>query len=198
MTVRAPEATRRRILEAAFHEVHGQGFRAASLDSVIRAAGTTKGALYHHFRNKDELGHAVLEELIGLRIREFHHLMKESPRPLAALRAWCLTPPPLPVEYGCPLNNLAQELASIDEAFRQRIDSLFQLWREAIATGLRRARDAGTLRAGVDPDALAGFVLATLEGSISLAKSARDRQVFHTNAALLVTWLDGLQVAEEV
>src|SRR5579859_2692088 len=62
---RAPEATRRRILEAAFAELYQHGFQGASLSRIVLAAGTTKGALFHHFDGKLELGHAVLDEIIG-------------------------------------------------------------------------------------------------------------------------------------
>jgi|GEM_PF-1299049 len=47
--------TRRSILEAA-REVFGErGYHAASIDDVTRAAGTTKGAMYWHFRDKRDL-----------------------------------------------------------------------------------------------------------------------------------------------
>jgi AcrR family transcriptional regulator len=33
------------------------------VDEIVRTAGVTKGAMYHHFRDKDELFRAVLEEV---------------------------------------------------------------------------------------------------------------------------------------
>jgi len=52
--------TRRKILESAFHEIHRNGFQAASLNPILERTGVTKGALYHHFPNKQTLGYAVL------------------------------------------------------------------------------------------------------------------------------------------
>jgi AcrR family transcriptional regulator len=40
-----------------------QGFAATSVDEVVKGAGVTKGALYHHFRDKDDLFRAVVEEV---------------------------------------------------------------------------------------------------------------------------------------
>jgi AcrR family transcriptional regulator len=40
-----------------------QGFSATSVDEVVKAAGVTKGALYHHFRDKDDLFRAVVEQV---------------------------------------------------------------------------------------------------------------------------------------
>ena len=59
--VYAPEKTRQDLLEAAFEEVWQNGFRAASLDAILVRVGVTKGALYHHFHNKLELGYGVVE-----------------------------------------------------------------------------------------------------------------------------------------
>ena len=61
---RQPDATRQRLLEAAFTEMHRNGFHASSLDKILRATEVTKGALYHHFRNKQALGLAVIEEVV--------------------------------------------------------------------------------------------------------------------------------------
>lgn len=61
---RAPDETRRKILLAAFAEIHRHGFRATSLDTIAARAGVTKGALYHHFPEKAALGHAVVEEVV--------------------------------------------------------------------------------------------------------------------------------------
>ena len=67
---REPDITRQKILEAAYEEIHRCGFQAASMNDILRKAGVTKGALYHHFSGKKDLGYAVLEEIIGVRLYE--------------------------------------------------------------------------------------------------------------------------------
>src|SRR6266699_3215954 len=63
--VKTPEATRRKLLEAAFGEFYANGFQGGSLNPIVQSAGATKGALFHHFESKQALGYAVLDELIG-------------------------------------------------------------------------------------------------------------------------------------
>jgi TetR/AcrR family transcriptional regulator, transcriptional repressor for nem operon len=46
------------------------GFRSADVNAILAAAGVTKGALYHHFENKEALGYAVVDEVIASRTRE--------------------------------------------------------------------------------------------------------------------------------
>src|SRR4051794_9080658 len=62
---RSPDATRRKILEAAFMEFYRNGFQGGSLNQIVKSAGATKGALFHHFAGKQELGYAVVDEVIG-------------------------------------------------------------------------------------------------------------------------------------
>jgi AcrR family transcriptional regulator len=57
------EVTRRRLLAAARKLFGRQGYADTSVDQVVRAAGVTKGALYHHFRDKDDLFRAVVEQV---------------------------------------------------------------------------------------------------------------------------------------
>src|ERR1700727_3899958 len=63
--LRDPERTRDRLLQAASREIYRSGFQSASLDAILASARVTKGALYHHFKNKETLGYAVVEEIIS-------------------------------------------------------------------------------------------------------------------------------------
>lgn len=55
---------KQRILEAAISVFISKGFEEASVREIASAAGLTTGAIYHHFKNKDELFyHAVKEAM---------------------------------------------------------------------------------------------------------------------------------------
>ena len=49
------EATRARIVEAAYRLFIEQGFHATSMDDIIRAAGTSPGGLYRYFPGKEAI-----------------------------------------------------------------------------------------------------------------------------------------------
>lgn len=55
------EATSAELIESARRLFASDGYQATLLDDVVRAAGVTKGALYHHFRGKRELFRAIFE-----------------------------------------------------------------------------------------------------------------------------------------
>jgi AcrR family transcriptional regulator len=57
------ELTKRSILDAATQLFGEQGYAATSLDAITSLAGVTKGALYHHFSDKETLFRAVFERV---------------------------------------------------------------------------------------------------------------------------------------
>ena len=61
--MRDAELTRQKILDVSAEEIHQHGFTATSLSIILKRCGISKGALYHHFSNKMELGYAVFEEI---------------------------------------------------------------------------------------------------------------------------------------
>jgi len=60
---RAPRtATRDRILSAALEVFAGKGYHRAIVDDIVRASGTSKGAVYHHFPNKEAVFLALVDD----------------------------------------------------------------------------------------------------------------------------------------
>lgn len=197
--LRQPDITREKILQAAFHEIYRHGFQAASLDAILGGAGVTKGALYHHFPSKAALGHAVVDEVItGFLVERWSGSVRDDPAdPLAALqevlRHRAADVSPDEAELGCPLNNIAQEMSPLDEEFRRRIDAAYERWIALFAGALEAAERAGTVRPGVDARRVATFLVATIEGSYSLAKGRRDISVLQSNLGMQVEYLEGLR-----
>lgn len=62
---RAPEETRRAILDAAIAEFSEKGFSGGRVDDIAARTRTTKRMIYYYFGGKQELYAAVLEELYG-------------------------------------------------------------------------------------------------------------------------------------
>ena len=65
------QATIARLIKVSTREFSQKGYAAASTEEIVRLAGVTRGALYHHFKNKQDLFLAVFKEAqreIGRRI----------------------------------------------------------------------------------------------------------------------------------
>lgn len=60
-----PDRVRRLLLDCTASIASKQGLSAATVNAVSAAAGVTKGALFHHFVNKQALVDAMFEEMLG-------------------------------------------------------------------------------------------------------------------------------------
>ncbi|MFQ5528792.1 MAG: TetR family transcriptional regulator C-terminal domain-containing protein [Gemmatimonadota bacterium] len=196
-----PAQTREQLLRAAFLEIHRKGFQAASLSQILGGCACTKGALYHHFGSKTELGYAVVDELIAGWFDERWGHVATAEDTIGALRQAIETGfedmEELSLDLGCPLNNLAQEMSPIDEGFRKRIASVYDKWTDIVAKGLRRGQDAGTIRADIDSDKIAGFFVGAFEGSVGLAKNEQSMDRMMANIEVLMDYMESLR-AERV
>lgn len=180
---RDPDRTREAILEAAFEEIHSQGFRSASIDNILRRTGVTKGALYHHFPNKNALGYAVVDEVIAPWAEKIMAPLDDTALdPLDTISRLGKEQLELDTQgspiLGCPVNNLVHEMSGLDEGFRTRLDGIMERWRKSIARALRRGQSNGSVRKGIDADDAAAFALAAYEGCISVAKSSQQSDLF--------------------
>jgi TetR/AcrR family transcriptional regulator, transcriptional repressor for nem operon len=194
---RDPGRTRDRLLQAASREIYRSGFQSASLDTILSSAGVTKGALYHHFENKEALGYAVVEEIIYANVRGQWVLpLQRVKDPIDALIGIVrgISVRPEDVCGGCELNNLAQEMSPLDTGFRKRLEAVFDAWREAAAAVLRQGQICGSVRRDVEPSDAAGLLIAMVEGYGSLAKNAQDPKVIKSGVENIVGWLKSLRL----
>ena len=116
-------ATRQVILQAAYEEIHVRGFQAASLSKILANTNVTKGALYHYFPTKLALGYAVVDEILAEHIQQhWVQPLLETDDPISSFNKIIVQSgveiTEEDIQCGCPLNNLAQEMAPIDEGFR--------------------------------------------------------------------------------
>src|SRR5262249_5752713 len=170
--LRDPERTRERLLQAGFQEVCRSGFQSASIDTILAATNVTKGALYYHFHSKEDLGHAIVEEIVA-KLPEDNWLrpLARGKNPIDALIGivQATSVRPKDVKGGCPLLNWAQEMSPLDEQFRRRLEALFNAWQEGNITAFRRGQSLGTVRRGLVPEETARFLISVYEGSALLS-----------------------------
>ncbi len=195
-TARDAARTRDSLLQAAFEEMHKSGFRGSDLETMLRKVGVTKGAMYHHFDNKEALGYAVVDEVIAAIMREkWQAPLRHAENPIDALIG-IVEGTSLKSEHvscGCPLNNMAQEMSPLDEGFRKRTAKVFEDWHGAVATALREGKSRGMVRKDVDADETATFLIAAYEGYISLAKCFQSASSLRAGGKTLVGYLESLR-----
>lgn len=191
------EETRERILEITSEEMCRVGFRAMGLNDILHKLKMSKGALYHHFRNKLELGYAVLDELYATRFSSQWVSPLDEENPLQATIE-CLEAMPLAMEEdnircGCPINNLATEMSPIDEGFRLRIERVYKRWHSRLIEAFLRAQDKGYMRKDVKAEEVAIFLIATVQGAFTISKNSQNSELFIQVMQPLNQYLRSLQ-----
>jgi len=169
------EKSRKEILNVAFFEIFTHGFQGVSVDDIVKKTSMTKGAFYHHFPTKLDLGYALVDEVIKPMIIErwiiplnnFDNPLEGILSQMAKLIGEC---PPDLLEFGCPLNNLVQEMAPIDDGLKKRLKSALNLWIDEMDGQLKRAQADGFLKNEVNTREVAHFIVMAHEGFYGLIK----------------------------
>ncbi|MEE9343570.1 MAG: TetR/AcrR family transcriptional regulator [Gammaproteobacteria bacterium] len=196
---RNPSITRQAILQAAFMEIFRNGYQGMRLENVMSETGLTKGALYHHFSNKQTLGYAVVDDMIQPMMQSIWiDPVNNADDPLlgliTAIEDLPDKKPEQLIEFGCPLNNLIQEMAPLDNGFRTRLDAIMESWLDTTEKALEAAVQAGQIRSDINCHETATFILASVEGCIGLAKSAQCGNRLRTCLKGITGYLNSLTV----
>ncbi len=196
---RSPENTRGKILQAAFDEFYKNGFQGGSLNRIVDEARTTKGALFHHFKGKKDLGVAVVREVIQPDFKQqWSDPLANSTDPITDLKRIFRQGAKRKIAdgglvHGCPLNNLAQEMSPLDEKFRQSLEKIYVAWRETVAAAFARGIKAGKVRKDVSPRKVAAFIVAAQAGMAGTAKNSQNEELLLQMSHALFDYLDSLK-----
>jgi TetR/AcrR family transcriptional regulator, transcriptional repressor for nem operon len=155
-----------------------RSYQSVSVNEICAVAQVQKGSFYHFFPSKSDLLIAVIDHHAAVmwemmdkheraargpanKIRAIAGVMDESQRGLVKSFGRAV---------GCPLGNLAVELATTEDVAGKHVAAVFARLEERVAGHCWDAAEVGQLAEGVDPDELAHLVIATMEGMILLAK----------------------------
>jgi AcrR family transcriptional regulator len=156
------KATREAIIAgaAAIFEEHGYG--SASLSQVAEAAGVTKGALYFHFKSKDDLARAVIEEQHRLVVAESEGILSEHYPALVTVILMCRA-------FGLklvhePVVRAGIRLTMEATTFGLPVKGPYEDWIATMEQLINRAKGEKQLRSSVAPAVLARYVVASFTG----------------------------------
>lgn len=172
--MRQPEITKEKILRKSGHLFNTKGYRATSISDITTATGYTKGAIYRHFSNKDELETETLIHLSAIMFEETRKCIvaeKTAPAKLKALFNYFesyLTHSPL--KGGCPLLNAATEADDSHPALRKQAVIILDKLHEAVVHILRNGIRFGQLKSTINTDFYATLIIASMEGAIMMGK----------------------------
>jgi TetR/AcrR family transcriptional repressor of nem operon len=180
------ESTRERILETTEKLILAQGYVGTSIDDIIKVAGLTKGGFFYHFKNKAELGRAVVERYAAADFELFERLSQQADAatddPLDSLLMFLalfedfigeMQDPP----GGCIFASYIYESSHFDDQVKQYIADGFAYWGDMYVRRIEAVKAMYPPVMEVDSRELSETIMCIIEGGFILAKSLDEAQV---------------------
>ena len=164
------DQTRQKVLRAAARAIRAEGPHKVAVAKVMARAGLTVGGFYAHFKSKDELVAAAIDQMFAEAKSRATLEMDERP-PAEALGAY--------IDFylskihrdaratGCPMPSLAADLPRLTPKARERFSDGMQRLRGRLAEKL-------VLMGRDDAEAEASSAVAEMVGAVSLARGEPD------------------------
>jgi len=186
--------TRSALLASAARGLSRFGYGNLVLEEVASEAGYTRGALYHQFKDKEDLALAVIEWIDGTWRHEVGRLIEQTPDPVLALislarghavycrRDVARVAMALRIEFSGQDHPVGRHLERVSESLVKRCARL-----------ITAGRRAATIPAGPPARTVALAFIGAMEGAvISLAGQAPHDEILAARAAVGVLGLDRL------
>jgi TetR/AcrR family transcriptional repressor of nem operon len=171
-----------RLLEAARDLIRAKGFAATSIDDLCRDADVTKGALFHHFRNKEALGIAVA----AFWTETTSAFFKDAPYhrhqdPLDRLLGYVEFRKSIMngdlAEFTCLVGTMTQEVYGSHPAILEECAASIFGHAATLEPDIAEVMTIRRIKADWTPASLARYTQAVLQGAFVLAKATGDRAV---------------------
>ena len=187
--------TREKILQAAARLIALKGYHDAKLEEVLDAAKVTKGAFFHHFSHREDLGFAVLDWHMDQRRQLLDAIEQELPpakqadplqkvfrrldaiEEMARRREGC--------KGGCIIGNMSTALSDCHDGFRKRLAECFDEMAQEFLPHLEEATRLGSVTRRTNPSELARYIVTVIEGAIMQARTLGDSELLPRQLAYL-------------
>ncbi len=166
-------------VERAMGVFWSRGYNATALPDLLRATKLSRGSLYAAFGDKHALFLRALDRYIADALARMDVEFGPRCAPVDGLRTYLAgyvdRTSGAKGRRGCLLVATAMELAGRDAEVDRRIGSFFKAMEARVADALSRAKAAGELADGVEPESAARILVCFVEGLRVIGKTAPAR-----------------------
>ena len=196
--MRQPEVTKAAILKQSGSLFNTQGYKATSISDITTATGLTKGAIYRHFKNKNQLEKEALLHLSQIMFDKIRERIKAQTTASGKLKAlfsffetYISNPP---VKGGCPLLNASTEADDSHPVLRKQAVVILDMLRDAIVRLLDNGTKYGQLKPNIQKEYYSSVIIAMLEGAIMMSKLRGNNADIKMTIQHLETIIEELEV----
>lgn len=161
------ERTREALLRAAAETFDESGYAGAGLNRILARAGVTTGAMYFHFKSKEDLARAVIVEQAA---------ELDFPREQSGLQQLLDMCQYLAVEMQNNVLFRAGVRLAVEQNEAELLDySIYDWWADQFREQLVKAREKGQLRPDVDEVAFSQVLVGAYTGTQIMARLSSGR-----------------------
>jgi TetR/AcrR family transcriptional regulator, transcriptional repressor for nem operon len=181
------KTTREQIIDAADELFYQRGFEHTSFADIASAVNISRGNFYHHFKAKDDILAAVIEQRLAKTGELLAAWETTSHSPVDRIRSFVAmligNREPI-MRFGCPVGTLCAELAKLNHTAQADANRLFTLFREWLS------RQFSLLGHAAEADDLAMHLLMRSQGIATLAQAFHDEAFLRREVEGLNQWLN--------
>lgn len=196
--------TRQLLVDKGYELINTYGYHAVSVDRIIAEVGLTKGAFYYHFENKHHFVAAIIQERISKEIHSnFIEPIKERGNPIFILsdllQEKLVNDKSLDQNLGSPLTNIINDLSHEpnDYGLQLQLKEILDQWQIAMISLLHRGIEDAYLDRHINTEAVAEFIIISIEGVRTLKKVMNNNGIFYNYVQELKNYLETLKIAKE-
>ncbi|MCA9925640.1 MAG: TetR/AcrR family transcriptional regulator [Anaerolineales bacterium] len=144
-TIKDPTSTKNRILDAALNIFSSKGYYDTKLDEIVGESGTSKGAIYFHFPNKERLFLALVDQFADLLERRVIEAIEQEEAGIARVKVALATVLDTFGKYRRPAKLLLVQAVGLGTTFEQKRLEVNDRFARLIETYLQEAVDVGDI-----------------------------------------------------
>ncbi len=177
------QVTRLNILQKAFELIYSKGYQTTSIDDIIATTEVTKGAFYYHFKSKDDMGLAIIEEILKPSLTSsFISALQSKENPIDGIYSLLynilMNNDYFKVEYGCPVANFASEMTPWNSKFSHVLEELTKEWIEVMINTVEKGKKDGFIRQNVNAKHVSTFIMSGYWGIRNFGKIENDKKAY--------------------
>lgn len=168
------EKTKQFILETAAPLYNKKGISGVNIDDVLAETKLTKGCLYGHFENKDDLTVQVVDLMlkkVSDRVYQAVANAKTARTKVFAFLDFYKDPIDTYISGGCPIFNTAVEVDDNFPIIKEMVAAVFRLGQEGLTKILKEGIENGEFSTQLDPVVMAFKLVAATEGGIVMCRT---------------------------
>lgn len=192
------EITKQRIVEEAYKLFYENGFKSTSVNDVMKSANMSKGAFYHHYKSKQQLGLEVIELKIQKRVYEGMILpLQSNGNAMEILENTFINRiksfPFYDKKHGCPMNNLINEIGDYEICYQLALKNIIEQWKKALIDLIEKGKKENNIRQITPSSAVAIYLISAFEGIRGIRKLYDDDLILDQYITGLSLYLNQLK-----